>query len=255
MRLLSAYLRRCLALSCLIYSAFPFGLHKISSRATYTRLLDTDREILSDMQDDFPKRFKVKDFEEEQREIKAKAREQQRNLETKIAEPKAVFGSLSIEDLKSRMQDTEATTGGGKMELKQKLEDLNGIKPERPLQFSVVAAIMAVAGYQFTVYLTGHLAVNLLDSDLYPVQRFAIVARNVVIGVGTLGTTFSAIIALGLVALSARVALGISKGELDPNMTSTEPEAPKDGSIRNVGDLMKQIFDNSEENARNNKMY
>ena len=64
------------------------------------------------------------------------------------------------------------------------------------------------------------------------------------------GTTFSAVIAIGLVFLSARVAVGISKGELDPSKVVEEPlstGSPRDGAIRTTSDMLKQIFNSNEE--------
>lgn len=121
-----------------------------------------DKEIAPtlDMKDDFPKRFKVKDIDEEKRnENNARAKSSSSYSSSSKMAPKsgATFGSLSIEDLKSRMQETEASTGGGKKKLEQKLEDLNGIQPLRPLQFSAIAAFMAFLGWQLTVYMTGRL--------------------------------------------------------------------------------------------------
>ena len=162
------------------------------------------------------------------------------------------------------MKETERPQ---KLELKQKLEDLNGIEPSRPLQFSIVAALMAVIGWQITSFLSSHFAIEFVDSEIYPMQRIAIVARNIVVGIMTLGkrfcvyillkclacvtylcniegTTFSGVIAIGLVFLSVRVALGVSKGELDPNkpVEDTAPPSYKDGAIRTTGDMLKQIF-------------
>ena len=81
----------------------------------------------------------------------------------------------------------KATERPQKLELKQKLEDLNGIEPLRPLQFSVVALLMAAIGWQLTSFLSGNFAIGFVDSDVYPMQRLAIVARNIVVGIMTLG--------------------------------------------------------------------
>jgi hypothetical protein len=83
------------------------------------------------------------------------------------------------------MKETERPQ---KLELKQKLEDLNGIEPLRPLQFSVVALLMAAIGWQITSFLSGHFAIGFVDSNVYPMQRLAVVARNIVVGIMTLGS-------------------------------------------------------------------
>lgn len=82
------------------------------------------------------------------------------------------------------MKETERPQ---KLELKQKLEDLNGIEPLRPLQFSVVALLMAAIGWQLTSFLSENFAIGFVDSNVYPMQRLAIVARNIVVGIMTLG--------------------------------------------------------------------
>ena len=61
-------------------------------------------------------------------------------------------------------------------------EDLNGINPSTPFLFSTVPFVMSIAGWQITTYLAGHFATELLDSDLYPLQRAAIIARNLIVG-------------------------------------------------------------------------
>jgi hypothetical protein len=101
--------------------------------------------------------------------------------------------------------------------LPRKLEDLNGINPLIPLLGSAVPFAMAYAGYQLSVYLTANFAVGFLSSDIYPVQRAAIVARNIMVGFSTLATAFSGVIGVGLLALGVVVAAGVMRGELDPN--------------------------------------
>ena len=49
---------------------------------------------LPDMEDDFPKRFKVRDFDEEAREEKLKAAEARKKIESKANIPSAVRDSL-----------------------------------------------------------------------------------------------------------------------------------------------------------------
>ena len=132
----------------------------------------------------------------------------------------ATFGSLSVDDLKTRMTKIEATktTGTGKWkDLPSRPEDLNGINPLIPLVFSALPALMAYAGWQASTYLTANFAVQFIDSEIYPVQRLAIVLRNVVVGITTLATGFTGAIGLGLFAMGVAVAIGVMKGELDPN--------------------------------------
>jgi len=44
----------------------------------------------------------------------------------------------------------------------------------------------------------------------------AVIARNMVVGIGSLGTGFTAVIGFGLLALGLRVGAGVATGELDP---------------------------------------
>ena len=110
---------------------------------------------------------------------------------------------------------------------------LVGIEPLTPLKFSVVAGLMAFLGWQITFYMSGHFAVDFLNSEFYPVQRVAIVARNLVVGIFTIGTAFSGIISLGLILLGITVGVGVAKGELDPKkINSPESEVKENDSYR-----------------------
>ncbi len=132
----------------------------------------------------------------------------------------ATFGSLSVDDLKTRMTKIDATksSGSGKWkDLPSRPEDLNGINPLIPLLFSAFPALMAYAGWKASSYLTANFAIQFIDSEIYPVQRLAIVLRNVVVGITTLATGFTGAIGLGLFAMGVAVAIGVMKGELDPN--------------------------------------
>lgn len=126
----------------------------------------------------------------------------------------ATFGTLSVEDLKRRMIPRDAPQ---KNAFAQKKEDLNGIQPGTPLLFSLFPAVCCVAFWQLTTYMTNHFAINFISSDMYPVRRLASVARNFIVGLTTLASGFTGVIALGLFLLGVTVAVGVMKGELDPN--------------------------------------
>lgn len=100
---------------------------------------------------------------------------------------------------------------------KVKKEDLNGIAPWKPLISSIFPFGLSIGGYYLTRYLAENFAVQYLTSDLYPVQRLSMVARNIVVGMGALASAFSAVIGLGLLILGIAVSVGVIKGELDPN--------------------------------------
>ena len=126
----------------------------------------------------------------------------------------ATFGSMTIDDLKKRMIPLENNLG---KPLPKRTEDLNGINPVVPILFSSFPFLMAFGGYKLSSYLSAHFAVQFLASDIYTLQRIAIVARNILVGLTTLGTTFCGVIGLGLFALGITVGFGVLKGELDPN--------------------------------------
>lgn len=141
----------------------------------------------------------------------------------------ATFGSLTVEDLKSRMIAVEAAQP---KDLPKRTEDLNGINPLIPLFSSVVPFGMAFLGYKLSSYFALNFAVQFLDSNVYTVQRLAIVARNILVGLTTLATTFSFVIGMGLLLLGLTVGVGVLKGELDPNKKPVEgSQVNEDGTF------------------------
>ena len=132
----------------------------------------------------------------------------------------ATFGSLSVEDLKSRMVQRDAP----QLALPQRTEDLNGINPVTPLVFSTVAIAMSFVAWQISAYLSAHFAIDYVTSEIYPVQRLAIVSRNIVVGISTLASGFSGVVAIGLILLGITVGVGVAKGELDPTPKDAPPQ-------------------------------
>ena len=126
----------------------------------------------------------------------------------------ATFGSLTIDDLRKKM--IKIDNNDTFKPLPVRTEDLNGINPFIPLLSSIIPFIFAYLGFQLSAYLTAHFAVGFLASDIYTLQRIAIVVRNIVVGISTLATAFSTIIGFGLLALGVTVGVGVIKGELDP---------------------------------------
>ncbi|KAJ1431629.1 hypothetical protein B484DRAFT_448287 [Ochromonadaceae sp. CCMP2298] len=130
------------------------------------------------------------------------------------------FGNLSMDELVAAREERIKKRGGA---LNQKT-DINGIEPATPFLFSTVAVLMSYAAWQASTYMAGHFAISYLDSEYYPVQRIAMVGRNVVVGMFMLFSGFSGSIAFGLVLLGGAVAIGVAKGELDPKKVKEEPE-------------------------------
>jgi hypothetical protein len=135
----------------------------------------------------------------------------------------ATFGTLSVEDLKRRMIPRDAPQ---KDAFAQKKEDLNGIQPLTPLLFSIFPAVFCVLFWQLSAYMTNHFAVDFITSDLYPVRRLASISRNLVVGIVTLASGFTGVVALGLFLLGVTVSVGVVKGELDPDAPRPQ-DAPK----------------------------
>jgi hypothetical protein len=182
--------------------------------------MDESNENLLDIKDDLPKKFNIRSLDEVQRSSKS----DNNKITSKTEIASATFGNLSIKDLKGRMIEKEPQPyfSGTKMPEK-KIVDLNGIDPTTPFIFCVVPALMSTVGYFGSKYMGEHFAVEFLTSDLYPVQRMATVARNIIVGIFMLGTGFSGVVSIGLFFLGIAVATGVAKGELDPNKKEVSP--------------------------------
>lgn len=122
------------------------------------------------------------------------------------------FGKVSLEELLRKERSGEKDV----VKSRKELRDLNGINPLLPLGSSVLAGGMCYAAWQLTTYLALHFAVQYLDSEYYPVQRLAIIGRNVIVGMAALFSSFCGVVGLGLVLLTGAVVVGILKGELNP---------------------------------------
>ena len=128
----------------------------------------------------------------------------------------ATFGGISIDDLQSRMQDSPYRAQSWD-DLPDQKEDLNGINPVTTITFSVIPMTMCYGLIQVTSWLSAHFAIDQVDSPIYPIQRGAVVARNLVVGISSLATGFTGVVGLGLFAMGTAVAIGVAKGELDPS--------------------------------------
>jgi len=168
--------------------------------------------------DDMPSKFKLRDDDTPQTNIFS-ANMSLAPVEVSSIRESATFGSLTIGDLQARMVPRESTKPYSATEKwpEAKKIDLNGINPISPLLFSIFPALMSYAGYMITNYFSLHFAVNFLNSEFYPIQRASIIARNVVVGMSMLATGFSGVISLGLFLLGVTVAVGVLRGELNPN--------------------------------------
>ena len=112
----------------------------------------------------------------------------------KNAPTSAVFGSMSIEDLKGRMQETDGNINMSWDDLPDRTEDLNGINPFTTTLFSVFPIIGSIAFFKATVWLSQHFAIDYVDSEVYPVQvsvplNFSIMLASYVIWSGALNSS------------------------------------------------------------------
>eukprot|EP01038_Epipyxis_sp_PR26KG_P008005 gene8005-10848_t len=157
------------------------------------------------------------------------------NTEAKLSP----FGSLTANELQNLKSEKP-------IRKVQKKDDLNGIDPLTPLSFSIVPVIMSYIGWQMATYFAGHFAIEFVSSDIYPIQRAAIVARNIVVGLFTLASGFSGVIGLGLFLLGLTVGVGVIKGELDPKkVTSAETDSNLNGFKNSILKMMnKNINEN-----------
>ena len=123
--------------------------------------------------------------------------------------PSRTFGTVSIEELTKKQRTDRNITA-------QK-RDLNGINPFLPLGSSILSAGMSYGTWQVTIYLAQHFAIQFISSENYPVQRLAMVGRNVIVGIFSLFAGFCGMVSIGLLMLAVAVGIGILKGELNPS--------------------------------------
>lgn len=196
----------------------PYSLSRFLDQSSHVQLItrvnlvDKDDEFIGYKEISNQPKFDVSDTDQ----LKKRAQEAAKLNARYEANSKksATFGSMTVEDLKRRMIKLENSEG---KPLPKRTEDLNGINPLIPLVSSIVPFGMTYLGFQLSAYLTANFAIQFLTSDIYTLRRVAIVARNVLVGMTTLATTFSGVIGVGLFTLGVAVAVGVLKGDLDPN--------------------------------------
>ena len=142
--------------------------------------------------------------------------EDKKKRDAQKAAGSATFGGMTIDNLQSRMQDSPYQAKSWD-DLPDQKEDLNGINPVTTIAFSVLPMAMCYGLVLLTKWLSEHFAIDQIDSSIYPIQRGAVVARNLVVGIASLATGFTGVVGLGLLAMGIVVAVGVAKGELDPS--------------------------------------
>lgn len=96
--------------------------------------------------------------------------------------------------------------------------DLNGLQPRDLLIGAAAYYAACFAGWQLCNAAAQFFASNPMESEFYVVARLSGLARVVVVGMAGLGSGVTGIAATGQLVLAARVAYGISQGELDPTL-------------------------------------
>jgi hypothetical protein len=192
-----------------------FDLRKSVSYRIFLKESDEDN-FITQYDNDLQPKFQLKSLDQLESEQRKQSRSS-KGVSKKVSttstnlQSSRVFNSMSFEELYRR--------SGGKPksnEIKPVKDDLNGIEPWKPLVFSIFPAGFSFLAFQASFYLASHFAVNLVVSEVYPIQRAAIIARNLVVGIVTLAAGFSGVVAVGLFALGIAVVVGVIKGEVDP---------------------------------------
>lgn len=186
------------------------------SISTAIGISDNENEsFISYKEDNDGPKISIRDFDKEKRDLE-EANRRLAPLKPSPIKQTSVFGSL---DITKKLQQSAKTPSASSNRL-NKIEDLNGIDPITSFFFAFFPLGMSYFGWQLSVYLAEHFAIQFVDSEIYPVQRFTIVARNLVVGMSSLATGFCGVVSLGLFLLSIRVGYGVLRGELDPKKTN-----------------------------------
>ena len=118
--------------------------------------------------------------------------------------------------------------------------DLNGISPWFLILGAASYGACSVLAYQFTLGATEMFNNAPANPDqFYVVERLSTVARYVVIAMGALGSTVTAIASVGQLLLCVQVVIGIASGELDPKAKRVDPYGGrKQGQLEKMLRLM-----------------
>jgi hypothetical protein len=105
-------------------------------------------------------------------------------------------------------------------------EDLNGINPLVSFASASFTTLISFLFWRITMGLAYTLNDVHLSTDFYPAQRLFNIASTAFVGITALGAGVLGVTALGLFALTLRVAFGILTGELDPNKKRAQAARP-----------------------------
>jgi hypothetical protein len=106
----------------------------------------------------------------------------------------------------------------------RKTVDLNGIKPQNLIFGAATYGVVAYLGWQFTDNLSEIFDEGAIAAEtVYMVARLKYGLRYLLVLTGALGSSIASIAAVGQLALSVQVAIGIMKGDLDPNAKRVDP--------------------------------
>lgn len=209
--------------------AFISCLCCVSSYLSYSSRIFPLRSSLSLAKDEFEKSFVddfpglkigVKSLDEIKEERNEELRERgvtgllEESVPTQVPLKKVPtktknFGSFDIEELyrKSNVAMKEMKSP------QKRQEDFSNVNPLQSFGSAVIALVMCACAWIVSSYLAQNFAVDYVQSELYPVQRVAIVGRNLVVGIFSLASGFTGMVSLGLLLLTGRVIYGQVRGE------------------------------------------
>jgi hypothetical protein len=170
--------------------------------------------------------------------------------ELKEAAEMEASGSSFGKKKKGRKATTDFSLWGGQRKTDEERQraieearDLNGIDPVSTLGGSIFALAAAAALWSVTNAVAEFFSSHPPQpTDIYVVQRATAVFRNVVVGLFALASGFFGVTGAGILLLAIRVAIGVSKGELDPASSSKPFDSNGDDDrsrlISNAWELM-----------------
>jgi len=102
--------------------------------------------------------------------------------------------------------------------------DLNGIDAPSTIIGAFPTAALSFGCWVFTSKAAEWFVTHPVETEFYPLQRFAVAFSTAIVGLGSLAAGIFGFTALGILLLGLRVLFGNTTGELDPNKKSTRPE-------------------------------
>lgn len=161
--------------------------------------------------------------------IKFRTRAEEEKKEAPVVE-KAQMSTINAQLL----AEIEAAKGSIRLEAPQievrEEVDISDVNPAVAVASSVATICAAYFMWQFTTFMTISFAEHPFQSDFYPVQRFAGLVRQVVVGASSLLTGLTAATGIGVGVLGIKVALD------PPSQSAKTPTKEDDARERENSD-------------------